>query len=108
MGGLQTLTLSLTHSDLFSYIGVFSSGWFPPMREQVEKTDFPQYKANGHPHMCHGRYSILSKQLHSWPAVGFGDAQFSNCDPVEFESEGFHAWNNWRDYLNLFAPQLFR
>jgi hypothetical protein len=20
----------------------------------------------------------------------------------------FHAWNNWRDYLNLFAPLLFQ
>jgi enterochelin esterase family protein len=39
MGGLQTLTLSLTNSDLFSYIGVFSSGWFPQSREQEEKTD---------------------------------------------------------------------
>jgi S-formylglutathione hydrolase FrmB len=28
--------------------------------------------------------------------------------PVVFhESEGFHAWNNWRDYLALFAPMIF-
>jgi S-formylglutathione hydrolase FrmB len=24
------------------------------------------------------------------------------------ETEGFHSWNVWRDYLNLFAPLLFR
>lgn len=35
MGGLQTLTVSLTNSELFSYIGVFSSGWFPNLREQA-------------------------------------------------------------------------
>jgi enterochelin esterase family protein len=28
--------------------------------------------------------------------------------PVFHESEGFHAWNNWRDYLEIFAPQLFK
>ena len=28
--------------------------------------------------------------------------------PTEFHpSEGFHAWNNWRDYLQEFAPRLF-
>ncbi len=26
----------------------------------------------------------------------------------EHESGGFHAWNNWRNYLNLFAPLLFK
>jgi len=24
------------------------------------------------------------------------------------ESEGAHTWINWREYLNEFAPQLFR
>ena len=23
-------------------------------------------------------------------------------------SDGFHAWNNWRDYLHEFAPLLFQ
>ena len=25
----------------------------------------------------------------------------------QHQSGGFHAWNNWRDYLNQFAPLLF-
>ena len=28
-------------------------------------------------------------------------------DPVFHESEGGHTWPNWRDYLVIFAPQLF-
>ena len=28
--------------------------------------------------------------------------------PVFHESPGGHTWANWRDYLNEFAPQLFR
>ena len=28
--------------------------------------------------------------------------------PVFIESEGGHTWLNWRDYLAVFAPQLFQ
>ena len=49
MGGLQTLDISLSRSDLFAYVGVFSSGWFPTMREQEEQTDLASYKASGQP-----------------------------------------------------------
>src|SRR5690242_11801376 len=63
MGGLQTLTLSLTNSDLFSYIGVFSSGWFPTMREMADK-DLAEYQANGKPFKLYwvgvGRYDIAN------------------------------------------------
>ncbi len=63
MGGLQTLTLSLTSSDLFSYVGVFSSGWFPTMRDMAER-DLATYKANGKPFKLYwlgvGRYDIAN------------------------------------------------
>ena len=29
-------------------------------------------------------------------------------NPVYQESTGGHTWINWRDYLNIFAPQLFQ
>jgi enterochelin esterase family protein len=29
-------------------------------------------------------------------------------NPTFTESGGGHTWANWRDYLNTFAPQLFR
>jgi enterochelin esterase family protein len=29
--------------------------------------------------------------------------------PYEYyESEGGHIWSNWRDYLTLFVPKLFK
>jgi enterochelin esterase family protein len=28
--------------------------------------------------------------------------------PVFEESTGAHTWINWRNYLNVFAPQLFQ
>ena len=107
MGGLQTLTVSLTHSDLFSSIGVFSSGWFPQMREQEEKTDLAQYKANGKPYKLYwvgvGKYDIANTNS----AASVELLKKYGITPVTHESEGFHAWNNWRDYLRIFAPQLF-
>lgn len=108
MGGLQTLTISLTRADLFGWVGVFSSGWFPQMRERAESEDFAKYKASG-----------LAFRLY-WVGVARLDIAKANSDatvellkkfgiqPVTHFSEGFHAWNNWRDYLNLFAPKLFR
>lgn len=108
MGGLQTLTISLTNSDLFSYIGVFSSGWFPQMRERVEKIDLAQYKSNGKPFKLYwvgvGRYDIANSN----GAATVTLLKQYGITPVTHESEGFHAWNNWRDYLYLFAPRLFR
>lgn len=108
MGGLQTLTISLQHSELFSYVGVFSSGWFPEMREQAEQKDLAPYKASGKPFKLY------------WVGVARLDIAYANSAatvellkkyrivPVTHASEGFHAWNNWREYLRRFAPALFR
>lgn len=64
MGGLQTLDISLSRSDLFAYVGVFSSGWFPTMREQEEQTDLARYKASGQPFQLYwvgvGKYDIVN------------------------------------------------
>ncbi len=108
MGGLQVLTLSLTNSDLFSYIGVFSSGWFESTREQEEKTDLAQYKRSGKPFKLYwvgaGQYDIAKANS----AATVELLKKYGITPVTHDSAGFHAWNNWRDYLHIFAPQLFR
>lgn len=107
MGGLQTLTISLTNSGTFSYIGVFSSGWFPQMRGEVEKTDLARYKANGLPFKLYwvgaGKYDIANANS----AASVELLKKYGINPLTHDSGGFHAWNNWRDYLALFAPQLF-
>jgi enterochelin esterase-like enzyme len=108
MGGLQALTASLTHSDLFAYAGIFSSGWFPTAMQNEEQTTLAKYKQSGEP------FKLF------WMGVGKQDIALANArasrDIIEksgikmvySESEGFHAWNNWRDYLAIFAPQLFK
>jgi enterochelin esterase-like enzyme len=107
MGGVQTLNISLANSKSFAYVGVFSSGWFPETRETEEQTDLARYKEKGQPFKLY------------WVGIGKLDIAYVNSgaavqllkkygiQPVTHESGGFHAWNNWRDYLDLFAPRLF-
>jgi enterochelin esterase-like enzyme len=109
MGGVQTLNVSLTHPGFFSYIGVFSSGWFPQVRSQFEQTNLASLQNPD-----------KSKVKVFWFAAGKYDIALPNTGPTidlvrkygyspEFHpSEGFHAWNNWRDYLHEFAPLLFQ
>jgi len=55
-----------------------------------------------------------------WFSTGVDDGLIANSrnsvdllkkhgfNPVFKESPGAHTWINWRNYLNEFAPQLFR
>jgi enterochelin esterase family protein len=111
MGGIQTLNIALNNLDTFGQVGAFSTGWFPPVLEEVEKNlgarlDSPTTKA---------RLTLL------FIAVGTGDqlaSQNSKNMLAMFdrhgirytyrESDGGHTWINWRRYLNELAPMLFR
>jgi enterochelin esterase-like enzyme len=120
MGGGQTLTISMRHLDEFAYIGVFSSGLFgitgiddngnPPTGPAFEA----EYKAAlDDPRLKRGLKLV-------WFATGRDDHLFPTSretvellrkhkfDAVFEESPGKHTWINWRNYLNEFAPQLFR
>jgi len=108
MGGGQTLTIALTDSADFAYVGVFSSGWFPNTLKEEEDTDVAQYRASGKPFRLFwvdaGKYDIALQNSHATVAL----LNKAGIKTEEHESGGLHAWNNWREYLNLFAPLLFR
>ncbi len=108
MGGGQTLTIALTDSADFAYVGVFSSGWFPNTLKEEEDTDIAQYRASGKPFRLFwvdaGKYDIALENSHATVAL----LQKAGIKVDDHQSGGFHAWNNWRDYLNLFAPLLFK
>jgi enterochelin esterase family protein len=108
MGGAQTLTVALTDSADFAWVGVFSSGWFPDTIGEEEKTTVAGYRAGGKPFRLFwvdaGKYDIALTNSRATMAV----LKKAGIPVEEHQSEGFHAWNNWRDYLNLFAPRLFQ
>lgn len=112
MGGLQTLYAGLYNTDLFSYLGVFSSGWLPQQKSISEKYyDFAENNSE-----------LINKNLNLfWIAMGGKeDIAFNNCqimlskfkelaiDHTYYESPGGHTWPVWRNDLFKFAPLLFR
>jgi enterochelin esterase family protein len=109
MGGAQSLNLAATRPTDFGYVGVFSSGVVFGRAADWEK----QHEA--------GLGDEARKGLKLlWFATGSDDflmprtketvALFEKhgFKPVFKETKGGHTWINWQQYLNEFAPQLFR
>ena len=108
MGGLQALDIALDDSADFAYVGIFSSGWFPNAQKEEEDTDVAQFRASGKPFRLFwvdaGQYDIALQNSDATVAI----LKKAGIDVEQRHSAGFHAWNNWRDYLNEFAPLLFK
>ncbi|MBL0744644.1 alpha/beta hydrolase-fold protein [Chryseolinea lacunae] len=112
MGGLQTLYAGLKNHSMFSYLGVFSSGWFannPTLSE-------PQYTF-----MKNNVAAINNDIKHFWVAMGAKeDIAYENCKIMlkKFDEMGIkyqyseypggHTWPVWRNNLYKFAPLLFQ
>src|SRR3569833_3021057 len=105
-GGVQALNIALADAAGFAYVGVFSSGWFPNTIMEEEDTDVAQYTKSVKQFRLFwvdaGKYDIALQNSHATVAV----LRKAGIDVQEHESGGFHAWNNWRDYLYQFAPLL--
>lgn len=120
MGGAQTLNVGISHLDKFGYLGVFSSGVFgitggnrggntpqgPTFEEQnAAILDDPKLK-NGLKLVwfATGKKDFLVETSRATVAM----LKKHGFNPVYNETEGAHTWDNWRDYLHEFAPQLFQ
>jgi enterochelin esterase family protein len=102
------MAIAFDNPQLFDYVGVFSSGWFPEWRKGLAQKELDNYKAYGKP------FKLV------WVDAGKLDIALENSNasvelmrsygitPEVHQSEGFHAYNNWRDYLRDFAPLLFQ
>ena len=111
MGGLQTLYAGIKNSDMFSGIGVFSSGWWannPTLSE-------PHYDF-----MKNNTAAINSNIKEFWISMGGKeDIAYENCKIMmkKFDQMGIkykyseypggHTWPVWRHDLFQFAPLLF-
>ena len=118
MGGMQTLNIAMSDLGRYSYIGVFSSGIFDLGDNMPGQSASPSWEEQ-HKDMLDNK--DLKKGLKLlWFATGSEDFLVGTSkasvemlknhgfSPVYKESGGGHTWSNWRDYLNEFAPQLFR
>ena len=105
MGGAHTIQNGLPHPELFHYIGVFSiSGG----GEQYEKTFDAALKqaakADKLVYYAYGREDFVAKNSGQLKAT----LDKYGIKYTLHETGGGHTWINWREYLNDFAPRLFR
>jgi enterochelin esterase-like enzyme len=112
MGGIQTLYAGVKNTDMFSYLGVFSSGWFINQKELSD----PQYEF-----MKNNSEKINSNIKQFWISQGGKeDIAWKNCQAMLFkfdemkikytysEYPGGHTWPVWRNNLYNFAQLLFK
>ncbi|WP_276365467.1 alpha/beta hydrolase-fold protein [Chryseolinea sp. H1M3-3] len=112
MGGLQTLYAGLKNTNMFSYLGVFSSGWWA----NQPNLSNPQYEF-----MKNNAGTINSNLKSFWIAMGGPeDIAHNNCKVMmgKFDEMGIkytyseypggHTWPVWRNNLYNFAQLLFK
>ncbi|GAA0527864.1 alpha/beta hydrolase-fold protein [Chitinophaga japonensis] len=113
MGGIHTLYTGIKNTDLFSYLGVFSSGWIQPRQRSIADAQYDFMKTN--------RDMINSNLKALWISMGGKeDIAYRNCqlmltklDELNIkhtysEYPGGHTWPVWRNNLFNFAQLLFK
>lgn len=111
MGGYNSLYISLNQPDDFGYIGLMSA-----VVERRDNGKSPIYDD------LQGKLEAQSK-LHPrlfWIAIGENDflykdnvmlREMMDSNRLKYtyhESDGGHSWRNWRHYLAIFVPMLFK
>jgi len=112
MGGLQTLYTGIKNSEMFSSIGVFSSGWWA---NNTQLSD-PQYE-----YMAKNTEAINANLKNFWISMGGKeDIAYENCKIMmkKFDKMGIkysyseysggHTWPVWRHDLMQFSQVLFK
>ncbi len=109
MGGMQTFMIGTTHTDLFSYLGIFSGTPMPQAQAQVDAVAAQGKAFNDKIHLL-------------WFGVGTTEANFYNrthevraqlekagIASGYYESPGTaHEFQTWRRCLHEFAPLIFK
>ena len=117
MGGIQTLNASIMHPELFSYVGVFSSGWFKNPQPFMANSSGEMYYAK-----LKERPEYYNKQFREFFLTMGGpeDIAYENCKAMRerfdqmgikhsyYETPGGHTWPVWRESLYVFAQKLFK
>ena len=111
MGGYHSLHISKYYPDMFDYVGLFSAA--ARFHETSESPVYQNEKAQ------------LAAQFAKAPSlywIAIGDTDFLYEENVKYrqyldemnypyeyyESSEGHIWRNWRIYLTMFVPRLFK
>jgi enterochelin esterase-like enzyme len=108
MGGNQTLIVGLNHLDTFHYVGAFSPVVFNQSAEQDFKELF------GDPAAANKKLKLFYIYCGKTDTLFDSNKSFNqlldqhHINHKFVETEEWHVWRNWRDYLADFTPRLFR
>lgn len=113
MGGLQTLYAGMHNTDIFAYLGVFSSGWIMPLQKDLADRQYA--------FMAQNMEKISSNLKLLWLGMGgTEDIAWQNCQLMlkKFDELGLkytyseypggHTWPVWRNNLYNFAQLVFK
>ena len=102
MGGMQTHTIVVANPNLFSHVGMFSSGTFEP--KEIKDIDAFKKKVKVVFMSFGGREggsARIGAAAEEWSKVGIKGVSY-------ISPETAHEWQSWRRSLHEFAPLLFR
>lgn len=112
MGGMHTLYTGIKNTNMFAYLGVFSSGWIIPRQNAIANGQYAFIKDN--------KDKINTNLKQFWIAMGGKtDIAYDNCQQMlnqlkdlkinytYEEYPGGHTWPVWRNNLYKFASLLF-
>jgi enterochelin esterase-like enzyme len=112
MGGIQTLYVGFNNIDMFSNLGIFSSGWILPSQSDIAGKQYDIIKNNSD--KIRNNLNLL------WIGIGGKeDIAYNNCQAmvkkfdelkvkyIYNEYPGGHTWPVWRNNLYNFAQLLF-
>lgn len=111
MGGMHTRAISMNNPEMFDYVGLFSAAINPMFRN-------PTAIYENIPEKLKAQFVNPPKMY--WIGIGKTDflmeANTKNRGLMDelglpytyHESEGGHTWTNWRDYLTIILPSLFK
>ncbi len=102
MGGMQTRSIVIANPNLFSHVGMFSSGTFTPNEIQ----DIESFKKNVKLVFMsfggkEGGAARIGDAAKEWEKVGIKGVSYVSPETA-------HEWHSWRRSLNEFAPLLFK
>lgn len=111
MGGYHSLHISKYYPDMFDYVGLFSAA-----ARFHEDSESPVYQNE----MEQIAVQFSKKPALYWIAIGKDDFLYEENVKLRqhfdekgyryeyFENDNGHIWKNWRIYLTMFAPRLFK
>jgi enterochelin esterase-like enzyme len=113
MGGIQTLFVGIKNTQLFSYLGVFSSGWIQPMQKEIAEAQYAFMNKNVD--LINSSIKLLWISMGGKEDIAYKNCQLmlSKFDEMKIkytysEYPGGHTWPVWRHNLYDFTPLLFK